>query len=146
MVAVCGADRRVVFPVALASQLGEITVGADSDLREALVVLLTDMIGRLQRERDRRILQSLRTAGVGFPKLKQRYYDQVISRRYALVRSLVEAAESRGELKPGVAGSGIVRMPFSHVLMSALDEQPVQGDPEQAAQQLADAVLSGVLR
>ncbi len=71
---------------ALASQLGEVPIGSDAGLRAALVELLTDMIGRLQRQRDRRILQSLRGAGDDFPKLKQRYYEQVISRRQAITR------------------------------------------------------------
>jgi AcrR family transcriptional regulator len=129
---------------ALASQLAEITVDAERGLRDVLVELLTDMIGRLQRPRDRRILQSLRGAGGDFPKLKQRYYEQVVSRRHALVRQWVEEAETRGELKPGTAVSGIMRMPFDHVLMSALDEKPIVGDPRQAAERLTDAVLAGV--
>jgi AcrR family transcriptional regulator len=129
---------------ALASQLADITVGPDAGLREAMVELLTDMIGRLQKQRDRRILQSMRGAGDDFPKLKERYYEQVIRRRQALVRRYAEVAEARGELKPGAAASGIVRMPFDHVIMAALDDRPIEGDPRQAAERLTDTLLSGI--
>jgi AcrR family transcriptional regulator len=130
---------------ALASQLGELPAGPDTGLREAMVELLTDMIGRLQKQRDRRILQSLRGAGDDFPKLKQRYVEQVISRRHALIRHNVEAAESRGELKPGTAASGIARMPFDHVIMCALDDRPLPGDPRREAERLTDTLLGGLL-
>jgi hypothetical protein len=111
-----------------------------------MVELLADTIGRLQKRRDRRILQSMRGAGDDFPKLKQRYVEQVISRRHAFIRSHVEAAESRGELKPGTAASGIARMPFDHVIMCALDDKPLPGDPRREAERLTDTLLRGVLR
>ena len=129
---------------ALASQLGATEVGPDASLREAMVELLTDMIGRLQKPRDRRIMQSMRGAGEDFPKLKQRFNDEVISRRQAIVREHLDRAEARGELKPGVASTGITRMPFDHVIMSALDDKPIQGVPRQAAERLVDALLSGI--
>lgn len=130
---------------ALASQLGEVTVGPDSSLREAMVELLAEMIGRMQKQRDRRILQSLRGAGDDFPKLKQRYHEQVLSRRYALVRGYVEAAAARGELKPGTAVAEAARMPFDHVIMAALNDTPILGKPREAAERLTDAVLTGIL-
>jgi AcrR family transcriptional regulator len=130
---------------ALTSQLGEIAIGPDATFREAMVEMLTEMIGRLQHERDRRILQSLRSAGDDFPKLKRRYHEQVISLRYALVRRYIDAAEARGELKSGMSAADAARMPFDHVLMAALDDRPILGDPRQAAEQLADATLHGIL-
>lgn len=130
---------------ALASQVGEVTVGPDAGLREAMVELLAEMIGRMQNQRDRRILQSMRSAGDDFPKLKERYFEQVISRRQALVRDYVDAATARGELKPGAGVAEAARMPFDHVIMAALNDTPIPGDPHQAAERLADAVLSGIL-
>jgi AcrR family transcriptional regulator len=129
---------------ALASQLADITIGPDASLRSAIVELLTDMIGRLQKQRDRRILQSMRGAGDDFPKLKERYYEQVISRRHALVRQYMEAAEARGELRAGAASSGIARMPFDHVIMAALDDRPILGDPRQEAERLTGILLDGI--
>jgi AcrR family transcriptional regulator len=131
---------------ALASQVGEIAVGPDADLREAMVELLTELIGRMQKQRDRRILQSMRSAGDDFPKLKRRYFEEVISRRHALVRDYVEAAAARDELKPatGVAEAA-ARMPFDYVIMAALNDTPILGDPRQAAERLAEAVLTGIL-
>lgn len=130
---------------ALASQLGEITIGPDATLREAMVEMLTEMIGRLQKQRDRRILQGLRGAGDDFPKLKQRYHEEVISRRYGVVREYVDAAVVRGELKPDAGVAEAARMPFDHVIMAALNDTPILGDPRQAAERLTDAVLTGIL-
>jgi AcrR family transcriptional regulator len=129
---------------ALASQMQPIQISEGAGLREALVVALTELITRMQSERNRRILRSLQGADEEFPKLRERYREQVISRRHEVIAGYVRAAQDRGELRAGLDPSGLAAMPFNHVVLSALQGIPVSGEPRQAAERLIDVLLHGM--
>jgi AcrR family transcriptional regulator len=126
---------------ALATSVGNIEIPEAASLRETLVNALSEMIGRLQNERDRRILRSLQGAGDDFPALRERYYEQVVRRRERSIEAHVIAAVARGEIqdRPGLRHA--IEMPFHHVLMRALEDDPIPGDPAAAATQLVDITL-----
>jgi AcrR family transcriptional regulator len=129
---------------ALASQPRQIDIPPDTPVREGLIAPLADLIGRLQNERNRHILRSLHGAGDEFPKLNQRYHEQVIEQRRERVRALVRAGIARGELTSAGDPTQAALMPFAAVVMNALEGTPVPGDPRRAAEQMVDAVLQGI--
>ncbi len=130
---------------ALGKRNGPVDLPPEMGLREALIRALSEMIGRLQNERDRRILRSLQGAGDDFPTLRERYYDQVVRRRHEAIHQHVRAAVARGELHDDPCLRDAVEMPFHHVLMRALEDDPVTGDPQVAACTLVDLALAAVL-
>jgi AcrR family transcriptional regulator len=129
---------------ALASQVQPIEIPPEATIREALVVALAELIGRMQNERDRRILRSLNGAGEDFPKLRDRFHQEVVARRRERVRALVRAATARGELRSESRPEEIATMPFAAVVMAALEDNPIRGDPRRAAERMIDAVLQGI--
>jgi AcrR family transcriptional regulator len=131
---------------ALASRVAEPEIPDSASLRDVLVLTLIELIGRLQDDRGRRLLRALQSAGDDFPKLRARYHDTVIRRRHELVRKHVRAAVSRGELRTDVDLPLLVQMPYDLVLMSALNDRPIEGDPRAVAEQLVDALLTGIRR
>jgi AcrR family transcriptional regulator len=129
---------------ALASQQRAIEVPADVTVRDGMIIALSELIGRMQRERDRRILRSLQSAGNEFPKLKQRYHDELVAPRRARLRTLVKAGIERGELSGDGDPYQAALMPFAAVIMSALEDTPISGNPRRAAERLVDALLDGI--
>jgi AcrR family transcriptional regulator len=129
---------------ALAQAGGPVGVPPGVGLRDGLVMILAEMIGRLQRERDRRILRSMQSADAGFPRLRERYHEQVVKRRVDAIKQHVDAAVARGELERDGFTRDMIEMPFHHVLTRALEDDPVQGDPTEAAGRLVDVVLRGI--
>jgi AcrR family transcriptional regulator len=129
---------------ALASQPRQIDIPPDAPVREGLIAPLADLIERLQNERNRHILRSLHGAGDEFPKLNQRYHEQVIEQRRERVRALVREGIARGELTSEGDPAQAAMMPFAAVVMNALEGTPVSGDPRGAAEQMVDAVLQGI--
>jgi AcrR family transcriptional regulator len=129
---------------ALASSMQTVALADGTPLREGLVMMLAEPIARLQRQRDRQILRSLQSIGDDFPRLRERYYAQVVRRRTDAITEQVQAARDRGELRDDVDVRQIIEMPFHHVLMRALEDDPVSGDPEQAAAMLVDAILPAI--
>jgi len=130
---------------ALAAQIGELEIPAQMPLREALVMALSGLIARLQNERGRTILRSMQGVGDDFPKLRERYYEQVIRRRHEAIEQHVRAVVARGEIPESPALRHAVEMPFHHTLMRALEDDPIMGDPVRAATELVDIVLRGLL-
>jgi AcrR family transcriptional regulator len=129
---------------ALASQQRQIEVPDDVSVREGMVVALSELIRRMQRPRDRRILRSLQSAGDEFPKLKQRYHDELVAPRRARLRKLIKAGIKRGEVSPEGDPYRAALMPFAAVIMSGLEDAPISGNPRRAAEHLVDAVLDGI--
>jgi AcrR family transcriptional regulator len=129
---------------ALASQQRPLEIPPDAPVREALVVPLALLIDRLQNERDRQILRSLHGAGDDFPKLRDRYHEQVIEQRRDQVRGLVRRAIATGELTSRGNPEEAAMMPFAAVVMAALEDTPILGDPRRAAERIVDAVLHGI--
>ena len=129
---------------ALASQQRTFEFAPDMSVRDGLIAPLTELIARMQHERDRRILRSLQGAGDDFPKLKQRYYEQVIAPRRARVRELIRAGIERGELSGDGDPVQTALMPFHTVIMSALEDTPIAGNPRRAAERMVDAILTGI--
>jgi AcrR family transcriptional regulator len=129
---------------ALASQQRPTEIAPDATVREGLIAALADLIERLQNERDRRILRSLHGAGQEFPKLRDRYREQVVERRRERVRALVRAGVTRGEITSGGDPAEAAMMPFAAVVMNALEDTPVRGNPRRAAERMVDAVLHGI--
>jgi AcrR family transcriptional regulator len=129
---------------ALASQQRPIDIPPDAPVREGLIAPLADLIERLQGERNRRILRSLHGAGDEFPKLNQRYHEQVIEQRRERVRELVRAGIARGELTSQGDPTQAAMMPFAAVVMNALEDTPILGDPRRTAARMVDAVLHGI--
>ena len=129
---------------ALASQVGELEIPESASLREVLVISLAELIERLQSDRGRRISRALQSAGDDFPKLRTRYRDTVIRRRHELIATHVRAALARGELCPDTDLEQVVQMPFHHALFTAINDEPIVGDPRVAAERLIDALLTGI--
>jgi hypothetical protein len=109
-----------------------------------LVISLTELIERLQTDRGRRISRALQSAGDDFPKLRARYVDTVIRRRHELIAEHVHAAAARGELRADTNLERAVQMPYHHVLFTAINGEPVVGDARVTAEQLIDALLTGI--
>jgi AcrR family transcriptional regulator len=130
---------------ALTAQIGELEIPAEMSLREALVKVLSELIRRLQDERARKIMRSLQGAGEDFPKLRERYYAEVVRRRHQIVEAHVRTAVKRGEVPDSAGLRDAAEMLFHHVLMRALEDDPVTGDPVQAATALVDIVMDGIL-
>jgi AcrR family transcriptional regulator len=129
---------------ALASQQRPIDIPPGASVRDGLIGPLADLIERFQNERDRRILRSLHGAGDEFPKLSRRYYEQVIEQRRERVRALIDVGVARGELRSDGDPAQAAMMLFAAVVMNALEDTPVAGDPRRAAKQMVDAVLHGI--
>jgi AcrR family transcriptional regulator len=129
---------------ALASQQQTIDIPADGPVREGLITALASLIERLQSERNRRILRGLYGAGDEFPKLRRRYQQEVLEERREKVRALVRAGIARGELANHGDPTQAALMPFAAVVMSALEDTPIPGDPRHAAATMVDAVLHGL--
>ena len=130
---------------ALAAQIGEIEIPAQMPLHDALVMALSAMIARLQDERPRKIMRSMQGAGDDFPKLRERYYEQVVRRRHETIEQHVRAAVARGEIPESPALRHAVEMPFHHTLMRALEDDPITGDPVEVATELVNIIMRGVL-
>jgi len=129
---------------ALAAQVGELELPVEMPLEQALVMVISAMIVRLQDERARKILRSMQGAGDDFPRLRERYYEQVIRRRHEAVAERVKIAVARGEIAESPALRHAIEMPFHHVLMRALEDDPITGDPVQSATELVEIVMRGV--
>jgi len=129
---------------ALASQQRTIEIPTDGPVRDGLIVALASLIERLQDERSRRILRGLYGAGDEFPKLRRRYQQEVLEERREKVRALVRAGIARGELASHGDPAQAALMPFAAVVMSALEDTPIPGDPRRAAATMVDAVLHGL--
>jgi AcrR family transcriptional regulator len=129
---------------ALGSQQRELDIPPDASTREALVALLADLIERLQDERNRRILRSLHGAGDEFPKLNRQYHEQIIEPRRERVRTLVRAGIARGELTADGDPAQAAMMPFATVVMNALEETPITGNPRRAAERMVLALFDGI--
>jgi hypothetical protein len=84
-------------------------------------------------------------AGDDSPKLRERYYEQVVRRRHEIVEQHVMAAVARGEIAESPALRHAVEMPFHHTLMRALEDDPITGDPVEVATDLVNIVMRGVL-
>jgi AcrR family transcriptional regulator len=129
---------------ALASQQQTINIPTEGPVREGLITALASLIKRLQSERDRRILRGLYGAGDEFPKLRCRYQQEVLEERREKVRALVRAGIARGELASHGDPTQAALMPFAAVVMSALEDRPILGNPRRAAATMVDAVLHGL--
>jgi AcrR family transcriptional regulator len=129
---------------ALASQQQTIDIQTDGRVRDGLIAALAALIERLQNERNRRILRSVYGAGDEFPKLRRRYQHEVLEERREKVRALIRAGIARGELVSDGEPTQAALMPFAAVVMSALEDTPILGDPRQAAATMVDAVLHGL--
>jgi AcrR family transcriptional regulator len=129
---------------ALASQQQTIDIPTDGPVRDGLIAALASLIERLQDERSRSILRGLYGAGDEFPKLRRRYQHEVLEQRREKVRALVRAGISRGELTSHGDPTQAALMPFAAVVMSALEDTPILGDPRGAAGSMVDAVLHGL--
>ena len=130
---------------ALASQQQTIDFPAEAPVREGLIVALALLIERLQDPRNRRILRSLYGAGDDFPKLRRRYQQEVLEERREKVRALVRAGIARGELVNHGDPTQAALMPFAAVVMSALEDTPIDGHPRSVAATMVDAVLHGLV-
>jgi AcrR family transcriptional regulator len=130
---------------ALASQQRTIEIPTDGPVRDGLIAALASLIERLQDERSRRILRGLYGAGDEFPKLRRRYQHEVLEERREKVRALVRAGIARGELASQGDPTQAALMPFAAVVMSALEDTPILGDPRHAAATMVDAVLDGLV-
>ena len=140
------ASKEDLLLDALAAQVGELEIPAQMSLNEALVMVLSGMIARMQDERARKITRSIQGAGDDFPKLRERYYEQVVSRRQEIIHQHVRAAVARGEIPESPALRQAIEMPFHHILMRALEDDPIMGDPGESARELVQVVMRGVLR
>ena len=129
---------------ALASQQRTIEIPTDGPVRDGLIVALASLIERLQDERSRRILRGLYGAGDEFPKLRRRYQQEVLEERREKVRALVRAGIARGELASHGDPAQAALMPFAAVVMGALEDTPILGNPRRAAATMVDAVLHGL--
>jgi AcrR family transcriptional regulator len=129
---------------ALAAQNRPLDIPLDVPIREALIVPLAALIERFQSDRNRRILRSLYGAGDEFPKLRARYQEQVVTPRRDRVRARVRAAVERGEIVADGNPAETALMPFSAVVLAALEEHPIQGNPRRAAARMVDSVLRGI--
>lgn len=129
---------------ALASDKHDIPVPTEGSVRDGLIAPLADLIERMQDERTRRILRSIHSAGDEFPKLNQRYYEQVINARRERVRALVRAGVERGEISADGDPYQAAMMPFASVLINAHEDTPVTGDPHGTAERMVDVVLNGI--
>ena len=89
-------------------------------------------------------MRSIHSAGDEFPKLNRRYYEQVINPRRERVRALVRAAVKRGEISGEGDPYQAAMMPFASVLINALEDTPVTGDPQATAEHMVDIVLNGI--
>jgi AcrR family transcriptional regulator len=129
---------------ALASQQQTIDIPTDGRVRDGLIAALASLIERFQDERNRRILRGLYGAGDEFPKLRRRYQQEVLEERREKVRALVRAGIARGELTSHGDPTQAALMPFAAVVMNALEDTPIPGDPRRAAATMVDAVLHGL--
>jgi AcrR family transcriptional regulator len=129
---------------ALASQQRTIDIPADGPVRDGLIAALASLIERFQDERNRRILRGLYGAGDEFPKLRRRYQQEVLEERREKVRALVRAGIARGELVRHGDPTQAALMPFAAVVMSALEDTPIPGNPRRAAAKMVDAILHGL--
>jgi AcrR family transcriptional regulator len=129
---------------ALASQQRTIDIPADGSVRDGLIAALASLIERLQDERSRRIFRGLYGAGDEFPKLRRRYQQEVLEERREKVRALVRAGIARGELASHGDPTQAALMPFAAVVMNALEDTPILGNPRRAAATMVDAVLHGL--
>jgi AcrR family transcriptional regulator len=129
---------------ALASQQRTIDIPTNGSVRDGLITALASLIERLQNDRSRRILRGLYGAGDEFPRLRRRYQQEVLEERREKVRALVRAGIARGELAGHGDPTQAALMPFAAVVMSALEDTPILGDPRRAAAPMVDAVLHGL--
>jgi AcrR family transcriptional regulator len=129
---------------ALASQQQTINIPTDGPVRDVLIAALASLIERLQSERNRCILRALYGAGDEFPKLRRRYQQEVLEERREKVRGLVRAGIARGELASHGDPAQAALMPFAAVVMSALEDTPILGNPRRAAAKMVDAILHGL--
>lgn len=129
---------------ALASRQRPLELPAEGPVREGLIAALASLIERMQNERDRGILRGLYGAGDEFPKLRRRYQQEVLEERREKVRALVRAGIARGELASHGDPTQAALMPFAAVVMSALEDTPIRGNPRRAAATMVDAVLLGL--
>jgi AcrR family transcriptional regulator len=129
---------------ALAFQQQTIDIPTDGSVRDGLITALASLIERLQSERDRRILRGLYGAGDEFPKLRRRYQQEVLEERREKVRALVRAGIARGELANHGDPTQAALMPFAAVVMRALEDTPILGNPRRAAAKMVDAILHGL--
>jgi AcrR family transcriptional regulator len=129
---------------ALASQQRTIDIPTDGPVRDGLIAPLASLIERLQDERNRRILRGLYGAADEFPKLRRRYQQEVLEERREKVRDLVRAGIARGELASHGDPTQAALMPFAAVVMSALEDTPIRGNPRRAAARMVDALLHGL--
>ena len=129
---------------ALASQQRAIEIPTDGPVRNGLIAALASLIERLQDDRNRRILRGLYGAGDEFPKLRRRYQQEVVEQRREKVRALVRAGIARGELASDGDPTQAALMPFAAVVMGALEDTPILGNPRRAAATMVDAVLHGL--
>lgn len=129
---------------ALASQQRTIDIPTDGPVRDGLIAALASLIDRFQDERNRRILRGLYGAGDEFPKLRRRYQQEVLEERREKVRALVRAGIARGELASHGDPTQAALMPFAAVVMSALEDTPILGNPRRAAAKMVDAILHGL--
>jgi AcrR family transcriptional regulator len=130
---------------ALAAEVRVVETPDGLGIRDALVAHLSDVIARLQDDRYRAIMRSLQSVDDGLPKLRERYYTQIVSRRVDAIVKLTSAAVERGEINKDEFFRDLIEMPFHHVVARANEEDPVSGDPVAAAGRLVDAVLTSVL-
>lgn len=129
---------------ALASQQRDPEIPEDASVREGLIAQLAELIERFQNERNRRIMHSLQGAGADFPKLNQRYHEQVVEPRRNRVRALIRAGIERGELRSEGDPAAAALMPFSYVIENAREGTPIEGSPRRAAELMVDAILDGI--
>jgi AcrR family transcriptional regulator len=129
---------------ALASQRRPLAPTPDGSLRDALIVPLAELIELMQDGRARRITQGMNGAGSEFPKLHDRYHQQVIEPRREHLRMLINTAIERGELSPHGDPAQIAMMPYAAVIMAALEDKPIPGNPREAAEGMVDSILDGL--
>jgi len=129
---------------ALASQRRPLAATPDGSLRDALVVPLAELIKLMQDGRARRITQGMNGAGSEFPKLHERYHQQVVEPRRDHLRALIDIAIKRGEISRHGNPTQIAMMPYAAVIMAALEDKPITGNPRKAAEAMVDSILDGL--
>jgi AcrR family transcriptional regulator len=137
-------NKDALLVDALASLNQPVPAADRETVRENLILVLAAMVTRMQDTRATQIINGVMAAGLKYPQLRRRYYEDVIEPRREALRQVLRNGIARGELRPDIDPEAIGNMLSAPLVMRSVEGVMPEGAPEEIAAELIDVVLFGI--
>jgi AcrR family transcriptional regulator len=116
---------------------------AGADVRDDLAALLRVLAERVADERAGSMLRALNAEAAAFPRLHDRYFEEIVAPRRAAMKQVLRRGVERGEIRPDVDLDVISELLVAPLLARMASGGTGRLDPERTARQIVDLVFDG---